>query len=269
MKPAPFDYHAPSSVAEAITLKAGLGADAAVLAGGQSLLPLLNMRLARPSALVDLNRIDELRYIRRTEAGIAVGAMTRQRELERSDEAWRACPLLREALLNLAHAIIRNRGTVGGSIAHADAAAELPAVLSVLGGTVTAAGPGGTRTISADDFFLFHFTTALEPDEIVTEVWFPELSEADGYAFLELSRRHGDFALAGVASVVANGRARFAFAGVGPRPILVESEDPEVAAASVEPADDIHATADYRRELVRVLTGRALELARRRAGVRP
>ena len=269
MKPAPFDYHSPSSLSEAIALKAEFGADAAVLAGGQSLVPLLNMRLARPSALVDLNRIDELRYIRRDEGGIAIGAMTRQRELERSDEAWRACPLLREALLNVAHVIIRNRGTVGGSIAHADAAAELPAVLVVLGGTVTAAGSEGTRTIPADDFFLFHFTTALEPDEIVTEIWFPELPQAGGYAFLELSRRHGDFALAGVATVVANGRARFAFAGVGPRPILVESEDPEVAAASVQPAEDIHATAEYRRELVRVLASRALELARRRAGGRP
>jgi carbon-monoxide dehydrogenase medium subunit len=226
---------------------------------------MLNMRLARPTALIDLNGIPELAYVRRENGQIAVGAMTRQRELERSDEGFAACPLLREALLHVAHAIVRNRGTVGGSIAHADPAAELPSVLVALGGSVRATGPGGVREISAQELFEFHFTTTLASDELLTEVRFPVLPPGGGYAFLEVSRRHGDYALAGVACVAHDDQVRLAFTGVGPRPVLVESDDPERAAAAAEPSDDIHATAGYRRELVRVLTGRAVALARERA----
>lgn len=265
MKPPPFDYHAPETLAEALSLRAGLAGDTSILAGGQSLVPMLNMRLARPSALIDLNRISELAYVRRGDGGVAVGAMTRQRDLERSGAAYRACPLLREALELVAHAIIRNRGTVGGSIAHADPAAELPACLVALGGQVTARSVRGERRISAAELFRFHFTTSLEPDEILTEVWFPELPRGSGFAFLEVSRRHGDYALAGVACVVQDDQVRLAFIGVGPTPILVESDDPAKAAAAVEPADDIHGTAAYRRELARVLAGRAVVLARERA----
>jgi carbon-monoxide dehydrogenase medium subunit len=226
---------------------------------------MLNMRLARPSALIDLNGIPELAYMRHEDGYIVVGAMTRQRELERSQEAADACPLLREALLHVAHAIIRNRGTVGGSIAHADAAAELPSVLVVLGGKVRATGPNGTREIAAEDLFDFHFTTTLAPDEILTEVSFPVPPAGSGHAFLEVSRRHGDYALVGVACLVDGDSVRLSFTGVGPRPLLVESDDPEAAAAAAEPAADIHGTAEYRRELVRVLAGRAVALARQRA----
>ncbi len=265
MKPPPFEYHAPTTLDEAVGLRRELGPDSALLAGGQSLLPMLNMRLARPSALIDLNGIPELAYIRHEDGCIVVGAMTRQRVLERSQEAADACPLLREALLHVAHAIIRNRGTVGGSIAHADAAAELPSVLAVLGGKVRATGPNGTREIAAQELFDFHFTTTLASDEILTEVSFPVLPPGSGHAFLEVSRRHGDYALAGVACLVDGPSVRLSFTGVGPRPLLVESDDPEAAATAAEPASDMHGTAEYRRELVRVLAGRAVTLARRRA----
>jgi carbon-monoxide dehydrogenase medium subunit len=266
MKPPPFDYVVPASLEEALRARVELGPESAFLAGGQSLVPILNMRLARPTALIDLNGIPELAYIRRENGELAVGAMTRQRELERSAEAFTACPLLREALLHVAHAIVRNRGTVGGSIAHADPAAELPSVLVALGGSVRAAGPGGVREIPAQELFEFHFTTTLAPDEVLTEVRFPVLPAGSGCSFLEVSRRHGDYALAGVACVVREDRVRLAFTGVGPKPVLVESDDPDRAAAAAEPSDDVHATAGYRRELVRVLTRRAVALARERAG---
>jgi carbon-monoxide dehydrogenase medium subunit len=265
VKPAPFDYYAPTSLDDAVQLRAGLGADAAFLAGGQSLVPVLNIRLSRPSALIDLNRIPELAYIRPANGGVAVGAMTRQRALEISDEAFELCPLLRETLLNVAHSIIRNRGTIGGSIAHADPAAELPAALVALGGKVKALGPKGEREIAADSLFEFLFTTTLAPDELLVEVWFPALPPGSGYAFLEVSRRHGDYALAGVACVVRDGETRLGFTGVGPRPMLVEGDDPDAAMAAVQPSDDVHATAEYRRELVGVLARRAVDLARRRA----
>ncbi|MEZ5100128.1 MAG: xanthine dehydrogenase family protein subunit M [Thermoleophilia bacterium] len=266
MKPPPFDYHRPESLEEALRLRAELGPDASVLAGGQSLVPMLNMRLARPAALIDLNRVPGLAGIRVEGGAVRVGAMTRHRALERSDEAHAACPLLREALGLVAHAIVRNRGTIGGSIAHADPAAELPSVLTVLGGHVVATSVRGQRTVAASDLFEFHFTTSLEPDELVTEVVFPLPPSGAGTAFLEISRRHGDYALAGVACVVANGSTRLCFTGVGPTPVLVESDDPEAAAAATQPADDIHGTARYRRALVRVLARRATALARERAG---
>jgi carbon-monoxide dehydrogenase medium subunit len=266
VKPAPFQYHVPSTLADAVALKAQLGGEASLLAGGQSLVPMLNMRLARPGALIDLNRIPELSYVRVDDRGVAVGAMTRHRQLERSDEAQRANPLLREALGQVAHTIVRNRGTIGGSIAHADPAAELPSVLVALGGEVTATGTGGTRQIAAADLFEFHFTTTLAPDEILTEIWFPALPAGAGTSFLEISRRHGDYALAGVACLVTPDGVRMCFTGVGPRPMLVEGDDPDAAAEAVQPSDDIHATAAYRRDLVGVLARRAVDIARERAG---
>jgi carbon-monoxide dehydrogenase medium subunit len=266
MKPPSFDYYAPETLDEALRLRSELGPDASVLAGGQSLVPMLNMRLAAPTALIDLRKLDELRSIEASADGVRVGAMTTHRALERSDEAYAVCPLLREALELVAHTIVRNRGTVGGSLAHADPAAELPSVLAVLGGKVTARSVRGEREIAAGELFTFHFTTSLEPDELLTEIWFPAVPAGGGSAFLEVSRRHGDYAMAGAACVVDNGSARLAFTGVGPTPVLVESDDAEAAAAAVSPADDIHATADYRRHLVRVLTGRAVAKARERAG---
>ena len=266
MKPPPFEYHVPESLEEALALKAELRDDASILAGGQSLLPLLNMRFARPPALIDLNRIRELAYVEERNGGIAVGAMTRQRALERSEDAARLCPLVGETLLQVAHSIVRNRGTVGGSIAHADPAAELPALLCALGGKVTVRGPRGAREIPAEAFFHFYFSTSLEPDEILTEVWFPSLPPGAGYAFLELSRRHGDFALCGVACVVTEEALRLGFSGVGSRPITVDSDDPASINEAVDPTDDIHATAHYRRKLAVVLARRAVAIARGRMG---
>lgn len=265
MKPPRFDYHAPATLDEAVRLRTELGPEASILAGGQSLIPLLNLRFARPSALIDLRRVHELVYVRTEQDGVAVGAMTRQRQLERSADAARLFPLLQEAQRCVAHPVIRNRGTVGGTIAHADPAAELPAVLRVLGGHVTVRGPRGERRIDADELFQFHFTTSLEPDEILTEVFFPALRPDAGSAYLELSRRHGDYPLAGVAAIAAGDHVRLCFAALGPTPVLVESDDPADWDAAIEPAGDIHASAGYRRELAAVLGGRALALARERA----
>jgi aerobic carbon-monoxide dehydrogenase medium subunit len=266
VKPPPFEYHAPESLDEALALKAELGDEASILAGGQSLLPLLNMRLARPTALIDLNRVSELAYVEERDGGIAVGAMTRQRALERSEVARRLCPLVGETLLHVAHSIVRNRGTVGGSIAHADPAAELPAALCALGGKLIARSRDRSREIAPQDFFLFHFSTALEPDEILSEVWFPALAQGAGHAFLEVSRRHGDFALCGAACIATNGAVRLGFSGVASRPVAVDSDDPEAIEAAIDPTDDVHATASYRRRLAQVLARRARMIARSRAG---
>jgi carbon-monoxide dehydrogenase medium subunit len=264
VKPPPFDYYVPETVEEAVALRAA-DPDTAFLAGGQSLVPFLNMRLARPSALIDLRRLGRLRYTHAGADGVAVGAMTRQRELERAEDVFRACPLLREALELVGHPPIRNRGTVGGSIAHADPAAELPGALCVLGGRVTAVGPAGAREIPAADLFLYPFTTALEPPEVLTEVFFPALPPGAGYAALEFARRHGDFALVCVCAIVSNGNARLCFTGVAGAPVLVESDEPEAWEAAVARSRDGGAPADYRRTLVEVLGRRALALARTRA----
>ncbi len=264
MKPPPFDYHAPASLEEAVALRAA-DPDAALLAGGQSLVPMLNLRLARPSALIDLRRVGGLSYVRVGDGGVAVGAMTRQRELERSGDAFAACPLLREVLQLVGHPPIRNRGTVGGSIAHADPAAELPAALCALGGAVTVLGPQGARKIAAERLFLYPFTTSLERDEVLTEVFFPAPHAGSGYAALEFARRHGDFALAGVCAIVSNGSVRLCFTGVGGRPMVVDSEDPDAWQAAVDPSADAAGSADYRRRLVDVLGRRVLDLARSRS----
>jgi CO/xanthine dehydrogenase FAD-binding subunit len=264
MKPPPFSYHAPRSLDEALALKAGGGSASSILAGGQSLLPLLNMRFARPESIVDLNHVTELDFIEERDATIVVGAMTRQRALERSEIAHLRCPLLRETLENVAHPVIRNRGTVGGSIAHAAGAAELPATLVALGGSVTIVGPRGKREILAQDFFRFHFVTALAPDEILFAVNFPVLEGGAGWAFTELSRRHGDFALAGVAAVTTDTSVRLAFTGVSSTPVLVETDDPVAAMSLLNPTSDVHASAAYRRRLAGTLTRRAVATARGR-----
>ncbi|MGA0597677.1 FAD binding domain-containing protein [Enterovirga sp. CN4-39] len=265
MKPAPFRYCAPASVGEAVALKAEHGSDAVFLAGGQSLVPMLNLRLVRPALVIDLNRIAGLSEIAEGPEGLTVGAMTRHHALERSDLAFRICPLLREVLGHVAHRVIRNRGTIAGSLANAHPASELPAALLALGGAVIARSPAGSRRIEADDLFLYPFSTSLGADELVTEVIFPALPAGTGYGFAEFTRRHSDFALAGVAAVVRDGSARLALAGVGPRPILVDRPEPADIAAAAEPGDDIHADAEYRRELVVALAVKALGLARSRA----
>jgi CO/xanthine dehydrogenase FAD-binding subunit len=286
MKPPRFEYHAPGTTEEALDLLARYGGDAKVLAGGQSLMPLLNFRLVRPAALIDLNRIAAMAYIREVDGQVRLGAMTRQRTVEFSPVVRRRLPLLTEATRWVGHLPIRTRGTIGGSIAHADPAAEYPAVLSVLEGEVVARSPRGERTLRPRDLFQTYLTTTLAPDEILTEVRLPAMEGTAGYAFEEFARRHGDFAIVGIAAVVVlDGRrvvrARLATAGASPVPTRLRAaeeilerdglgDDVIAVAASrtgalVEPDSDIHASADYRRHLTGVLTARALKRARARA----
>jgi CO/xanthine dehydrogenase FAD-binding subunit len=270
VKPAPFLYERPESLDEVLAVLGEHGEEAKVLAGGQSLVPLLNMRLARPSVLVDLNRVEGLDRVV-TNGSVRVGALVRQRELEGVP-----LPLVAEALPYVGHFVTRNRGTVGGSIAHADAAGELPLCLTVLGGSVVASSTVGERTIGADDFFVTHFTTALRPDELLVETIWPSLGEGWGFAFEELAHRHGDYALSMAACAVrveddAVAEARIGVGSVVERPTLLETGlsgrevTPEVArdvretvAREVEPFANLHASAAYQRHLTGVLVERAL-----------
>ncbi|MET8988070.1 FAD binding domain-containing protein [Nonomuraea wenchangensis] len=275
MKPPPFDYHAPRDLGAALrTLAEVQGAGGKVLAGGQSLIPMLNMRLVAPAHLVDVNRVAGLGGIGREPGGVRVGALARHAEAERSG----AHPLLTRALKLVAHPVIRNRGTVVGSLVHADPAAELPAVLAVLGGSVRVArwhdGAAVERDIPAAAFFTGPMESAVLPGELAVSAWFPSLAPGAGCAFAEVSRRHGDYALAGVCAVVGpDGAARVACVGVGPVPVVVDvsalAPDWAAAASAVraetEPDDDIHATAAYRRHLVGVLAERALREAAQEA----
>lgn len=287
MKPPRFVYERPESVDEAVELRARFAADASVLAGGQSLIPMLNFRLARPEVLIDLGGVRELAYVREDDGGIAVGAMARQRDLERNEAARRLNPLIGETLGQVAHTVVRNRGTVVGSIAHADASAELPTLFTALDGRARATGPDGERTLTGDELFVFHLTNALEPDELLTEVWFPALPARTGYAFEESARRHGDYALAGVCATLtldsagAIGEARLACCGVATRPArardaeqLLAGREPddgaieaagEAVRAVVDVSDDLVASQDLRRHLVHRLTVRALRSAAARA----
>jgi len=278
VKPAPFLYLRPESLDEALALLHEHGDEAKVLAGGQSLVPLLNMRLARPSVLVDLNRVLGLDRIE-VNGSVRVGALVRQRELEAVP-----LPLVAEAVPYVGHFVTRNRGTVGGSIAHADAAAELPLCLTVLGGSVVARSTAGEREVAAGEFFVTHFTTALRPDELVVETIWPSYGDGWGFAFEELAHRHGDFALsmAACALRVEAGRVADARVGVGSvveRPTLLDIElsgeavtadlAREVAqrvAGTLEPFDTVHASAAYQRHLTGVLVERALLRAWRNAG---
>jgi len=288
MKPAPFAYHRPDSVEGALALLAEHGYDAKLLAGGQSLVPAMNFRLAAPAVLIDLNRIPGLDAIAEAEGGVRIGAMVRQRAAERSALLAERAPLIAETLPYVAHAQIRNRGTMGGSIAHADPAAELPAVMLALGARIHLRGPNGTRTVAAEDFFTGLFGTALEPEEMLVEIEIPTAAPRTGFAFDEISRRHGDFALAGVAASVqvdAEGRctaARIALLSVGDGPVLAlqaaaaldgqaPTEEAVRAAAhaaaqqDIDPPGDIHATPAYRRQLAEVLVRRVLPRAFERA----
>ncbi|HLJ60409.1 MAG TPA: xanthine dehydrogenase family protein subunit M [bacterium] len=279
MKPAAFEYHAPDTVEEALGLLEAHGDQAKVLAGGQSLVPLMNMRLARPAVIVDINRIHALDHLTPDGDALRVGALCRQRSAERSAIVAARCPLLHAALQLVGHVQIRNRGTVVGSLAHADPAAELTAVLAALGGTVTAVGPDGTRTIPADEFFVSYLTTSLDPRELLTEARFPTLPEDAGWSWMEIARRHGDFALAGVGVVLAVRRGRIAEArigltGVGPTPMravrteralagrapadALWTEAADAVREEIDPEGDIHASAEYRRHVAGVLTRRAL-----------
>jgi CO/xanthine dehydrogenase FAD-binding subunit len=280
VKPPPFEYFAPTTLDEALALRAEHAADSAVLAGGQSLMPLLSLRMAYPSAVIDLGRVRELAGIREADGGIAVGAMTRQREAEQSALVADRCPLVTKALRLVGHVTIRNRGTVGGNLAHADAASELPAVALALDAQMVARSARGERLIPASEFFLGFLTTSLEPDELLVEVRFPGRSGQTGSSFVEVTRRHGDFAIVGCGAVVTrNGGgaiqdARIAFSGVGGAAVrareaeeLLRGAEPgedvfasaaERAAADLEPGTDVHATGEYRRRAARVLAARAL-----------
>lgn len=283
MKPAPFSYLRPGSLEDALTGLAHAGDEAKVLAGGQSLIPLMNFRLARPAILIDLNLLTELTSISEQKGQLVIGAMTRQSAAEKSANVRNGYPLLAEAMRHIGHIQIRNRGTVGGSLAHADPAAELPAVALALDAQIEAQSSRGSRQIAANDFFAGPFSTSLAPDEILTAVRF-ERRHGWGHAFLEVARRAGDFALAGVAvsfKVAPDRRSlsevRIGAFGVGPTAMRLMSVERvmrnvevserslrEAAAAAseeVDPSDDIHADADYRRRLIGHLVRRALEKA--------
>lgn len=291
MKPPPFAYLDPADMEEALTALSEHGDEAKILAGGQSLVPLLNMRLAQPQVLIDINRITDLQFIEDRavdgRGGIAIGALTRQRTVEDSSDVSRRIPLLREAIAWVGHPQIRNRGTIGGSIAHADPAAELPTVFCALDGVATVRSSRGSRTIPAAGFFQYTFTPAIEQAEMLTEVWLPLPEPRTGHAFLEVARRHGDFALVAVAASVTLSETgactdvRIALGGAAPTPIRAteaeaslagRSPSPEamvqagkLAAGQTDPTGDIHANAEYRREVAGTLAIRALEIAVRRA----
>lgn len=287
MKPAPFDHCAPTDVDEVLSLLSEHAPDARLLAGGQSLVPLLNFRLSRPSLLIDLNKIPDLAYIRDAGDYLAIGAMTREKAVEYSDLVKSKAPLLHEATQNIAHLPIRSRGTIGGSIANADPAAEYPAVATALDCVMVARSVRGERLIDADDFFEDVLTTSLAPDELLSEIRVPKIPVGSGSAFVEIARRHGDFALAGVAAqVTIKGGAvsdiRLAACGVGSGPVRLTTaesviqeqgvEEKAIAAAAkaaseqVDPSGDLHASEAYRRRLAGVMTARALTKAVERSG---
>ena len=287
MKPPSFEYVAPRTVDEAVERLAEHGDAAKVLAGGQSLVPLLNLRLAAPAVLVDVNRVAGLDGIAAWDGGLRIGALARQSALEHSELARERLPILVEATRLVGHPPIRHRGTVGGSLAHADPAAELPAAMLALEATLVARGKGGERTIAADDFFTGFLSTALAFDELVTEIRVPGVPPGTGAAFVELSRRPGDYAICGAAALVTLDeggrctRARIALCGVGAGPIrahgveeALQGEAPDgealVAAArrvsdEIDPPSDIHGSAAYRRKMAVVMTRRAVKLATERA----
>lgn len=287
MKPAPFEYHAPTERQAALALLAESGFDAKILAGGQSLVPAMNFRLARPSVLIDVNRVDDLFGVRIGDDGSTlIGAMTRQRELERSPLIAAHVPLIAEAMPHIAHPQIRNRGTIGGSLAHADPAAELPALAVALDARLRLQSQSGERWLPAADFFLGVLTTALEPDEMLVEVVIPALPARAGTAFDEIARRHGDYAMAGAAAVVTLDHdgtiagCALVLMAVGDAPIRVraiealrgEQPTPETISAAAEsldgeidPPNDLHATAAYRRHLVKSLARTTLTRAVERA----
>ena len=283
MKPAPFDYFAPTSLDEALGVLAHFTENARPLAGGQSLLPLLNFRRIRPAVIVDLGRVTELAGIRRDNGTLRIGAMTRQRTVEREASIAILAPLLAQAIPWIAHTEIRNRGTIGGSLAHADPCAELPAVMLALGATMHVRSAHGERAIAADDFIVDAFVTALRPGELLTEITIPVIAERTTHAFEEVARRHGDSSLFGVAASVTtdhDGRCTSArlvamSTATGAKRLtsaeqILRSERPDArliaaaadaAANEVQVAGDIHASAAYRRHLSRVLTRRVLTSA--------
>lgn len=285
MKPANFQYYDPTTIEEVVDLLSQFGDQARPLAGGQSLVPLMNFRLLRPAHLVDLNGVRDLSYLRVENGELRIGATTRQRQLERSSDVANGWPLLREATGYIGHMQIRNRGTVGGSLAHAFPSAELPMAMVTLGASLVLSGKAGQRTVSAEDFFLSTMTTVLEPGELLTEIRVPMLPANTGWSYQEVSRRHGDFALAGSAALVRldpNGNidhARLTVTGVTPIQVMtaediVTGQKPSEALfrnavvkamEGLEQDSDIHASAEYRRSACAALGERTLRGAAERA----
>jgi len=287
MKPAPFEYFAPDSLEAALDLKTQYGDEAKALAGGQSLIPAMNFRVVQPSILIDLNRINDMRYIR-INVSLRIGAMTVQSAAEHDPLVALHAPLLHEAIPNIAHSQIRNRGTIGGSIAHADPASELPVICLALNARMQARNKSGERWIDSKDFFSGLFSTALQPDELLVEIEFPKMAPNTGYAFMEIARRHGDYAMAGLAALLrldADGnckQARLVYLNVGDGPVdatkaaasLVGKQPNEAAFKEVgqiasqqdmSPFGNLHASVEYQRHLSAVLTERALVKAFERA----
>jgi len=286
MKPAAFEYLRPASIAEAVAQLGEFGGDAKILAGGQSLVPLLNFRIVRPSVLIDINRLAELDFVEEDGGGLRIGALTRHYTLETSPLVRERFPVLSAAMAHVAHIAIRNRGTIGGSLSHADPAAELPMLALLLDAEIRMLSAGGWRCHKAEGFFRGPLTTALGEDELVTEIFLPALPPRAGWGFEEFALRSGDFAFAAVVAILtaANGKigeARVAVMGVDETPLRLRAVEQSLAGqrftaklvgaaarqahANVQPFSDLRASADYRRHLVAVLTERALRAAWARA----
>ena len=288
MKPASFDYHAPSSIEEVVTLKSQYGDDAKFLAGGQSLVPAMNFRIVQPSVLIDLNRVAELSYIREDGNVIRVGSMARERHLEFDASIKKYAPLLHEAVPSIAHPQIRNRGTIGGSIVNADPAAELPVLMIALNARLKAKNTSGERWLDAKDFFAGMFTTALEPDEVLVEIELPFAAPRTGWSFMEVAPRSGDYAMMGVATTVTldeNGKCRsvklvYLNAGDGPvdaveaaqslvgealNDTLIESAALHASEKEISPFGNIHSSVEFQHHLAKTLTMKTLKIAAERA----
>ena len=280
MKPFSFEYFKPNNIDEAISLLNGYGEDAVILAGGQSLIPLMNLRLARPKYIIDINKIAELSYIKDTNGGLSIGALTRHREIEKSDIIKSKYPILSKTVSLIGNPQIRNWGTIGGSISHADPAGELPTLLLALNGKVKVVGNQGEREIDGDDLFLGYLTTSMEKTEILREVYIPEISPKMGWEFVELTKRSHDFAIVSVAILMSIDNAgkcndvRISLGGVGSMPVRAKGaeeflmdkainddsikEAANIASEEAEPESDIHASAKYRKEMVKVFVNRGL-----------
>jgi carbon-monoxide dehydrogenase medium subunit len=289
MKPPPFSYHDPGTVADAVALLAQLE-NARLLAGGQSLMPMLNMRFVQPDHIIDLNRVEGLSFIRVSGSVLEIGAMTRQRDIEFSNVIRRRCPLMYDAIRHVGHRQTRNRGTLGGSLCHLDPSAELVSVAAALDATVTVAGSNGSREIEFESFPVAYMAPAIEANELLTGARFPLWPERHGHAFVEFSRRHGDFAIVSAAALLTDDgggkitRASVTLAGMGIAPVRARQVEQALigqvptdkllrdiceSCRKVDAIDDIHASASYRQHLAAVLARRALEQARERIAPRP
>ena len=288
MKPPPFSYHDPRTIADAVGLLGSLD-NAKLLAGGQSLMPMLNMRFVLPDHVIDLNRVDGLSYMRERDGAIEIGAMTRQRDIEFSDLVSSRCPLMHEAIRQVGHRQTRNRGTLGGSLCHLDPSAELVSVAAALDAKVTVAGKNGARDIEFSAFPVAYMTPSLEPDEVLTGVSFPCWPSGHGYAFVEFARRHGDFAIVSAAALIEEDRsgkvtrASVTLGGMGPAPVRASEVERALVGEQIEEKrlreiceslrrldaiEDIHAPASYRQQLATVLPRRALIKAHERIAER-